>query len=47
MKIKYIYLRKILEIDGKSVKVNAMELADNGKLKWPIKEDIHEYPICD
>lgn len=42
-----MYPGEILEIDDKTVKVNAMEPTGNGKFKWPTKEDIHDYPLCD
>ncbi|GBL72854.1 hypothetical protein AVEN_128052-1 [Araneus ventricosus] len=48
--VKYeneIYSQVILEIDGKSVKATVMEPTGNGKFKWPMKEDIHDYPIRD
>lgn len=36
-----------MEINDKSIKVNAVEFIDNEKFKWHIKEDICDYTICD
>ena len=40
-----MYPEEILEINEN--RVNAVEPTGNGKFKWPIKEDIHNYTICD
>lgn len=42
-----MYPGEVLAIDPETVRVNAMEPTGNGKIKWPTKEDILDYPTSD